>query len=56
MSAIPSKKDLVDGLKELKKEILIWRDEMKEKFDDDQILTYRPNEIDVAYRFKGNLN
>lgn len=51
---LPSKNDIVDGLKELKKEILLWRDEMKEKFEDDPVLIYRPGEIDVAYRFKGN--
>jgi hypothetical protein len=37
--------DLVrDGLKELKGEIKLWKDEMKEHFIGDPILAYRPGE------------
>lgn len=51
----PTRSEIADGMKELKKEILLWRDEMKEKFEDDPIVMYRPNEVDVAYRFTGKL-
>jgi hypothetical protein len=37
--------DLIhDGLKELKGEIKLWKDEMKEHFKGDPILAYRPGE------------
>lgn len=33
-----------DGLKELKGEIMLWKDEMKERFEGDPILVYRRGE------------
>jgi hypothetical protein len=33
-----------DGLKELKGEIKLWKDEVTEHFQDDPILAYRPGE------------
>jgi hypothetical protein len=32
----------------------MWQEEIKEKFENDPVLVYRPNEIDVAYQFNGN--
>lgn len=50
---LPSKKQMIlEGLKELKTEIGLWKEEMKEKFATDPILIYRPGEIDVAFTFK----
>lgn len=50
---LPSRKDLiVEGFRELKKEIQLWKDEMKEKLDCDPILVYRPGETDVVFNFK----
>ncbi|XP_018784615.1 PREDICTED: complex I intermediate-associated protein 30, mitochondrial [Bactrocera latifrons] len=50
---LPSRKDLiVEGFRELKKEIQLWKDEMKEKIDSDPILVYRPGETDVVFNFK----
>lgn len=46
---------IIEGLKDLKSEIKLWKEEMREKFEDDPILAFRPGEIDVAYRFKGEL-
>lgn len=40
---LPSKKQLIlDGFKELKSEIALWREEMKEKLATDPLLLYRP--------------
>lgn len=50
---IISSKQVLDGLKELKSEIKLWTEEMKEKFDDDQILVFRPGEVDIAWKFSG---
>lgn len=50
---LPSKKNLIlDGLKELKHEINMWKDEMKEKLESDPILVFRPGETDVIFDFK----
>ncbi|XP_066249678.1 complex I intermediate-associated protein 30, mitochondrial [Euwallacea similis] len=43
------------GLAELKNEVKLWCGEVKDKFESDPILIYRPYETDVAWRFK-NLN
>ncbi|XP_046992168.1 complex I intermediate-associated protein 30, mitochondrial [Schistocerca americana] len=40
-----------NGLKELKKEIFIWKDEIKEKLESDPILIYRPGETDILWKF-----
>jgi hypothetical protein len=40
--------DLIrDGLKELRGEIKLWKDEMKEHFDADPILAYRQGECRI---------
>lgn len=50
---LPSRKALiVEGFRELKKEIQLWKDEMKEKLECDPILVYRPGETDVVFNFK----
>jgi len=48
----PKKQQIIEGLKDLRDEIKLWQHEMKEKFDSDPILVYRPGEIDVAFSFK----
>jgi NADH dehydrogenase [ubiquinone] 1 alpha subcomplex assembly factor 1 len=53
--AIPTKSMILDGLKELKSEIQMWREEVKEKFESDPILVFRPGEVDVAWKFSGLL-
>uniref|UniRef100_A0A1B0G1D9 NADH:ubiquinone oxidoreductase intermediate-associated protein 30 domain-containing protein n=1 Tax=Glossina morsitans morsitans TaxID=37546 RepID=A0A1B0G1D9_GLOMM len=50
---LPSRKQMIlDGFKELKEEIKLWRQEIKETFESDPILVYRPGEIDVVFNFK----
>lgn len=46
------KKLILDGLKELKQEIGLWKDEVKEKIESDPILVFRPGETDVVWNFK----
>lgn len=49
----PSKKQLIiDGLRELKDEIKLWRQEVKEKLESDPILVFRPGETDIVFDFK----
>jgi len=48
----PFKERMKTGLDELKNEVKLWCQEMKEKLDGDPILIYRPGETDVAWRFK----
>lgn len=52
---LPSKAMILDGLKELKSEIKLWTEEVKEKFDSDPIMVFRPGEIDIAWKFSGLL-
>lgn len=40
-----------EGLKELKSEIKLWTEEMKEKLEMDPICIVRPNETDVIWKF-----
>ncbi|KAJ9591572.1 hypothetical protein L9F63_001926 [Diploptera punctata] len=48
----PSRKDLIrDGLKELKTEIKLWKEEVKEHLRGDPILAYRRGEIDIQWQF-----
>lgn len=53
MPVLPSKKMIIDGLQELKQEIALWKEEIKEKFESDPILVFRPGEIDVSWKFSG---
>ncbi|KAK4884021.1 hypothetical protein RN001_000292 [Aquatica leii] len=49
----PSKIQMIrDGLKELKQEIALWSEEMKESFESDPCLEFRQGETDVAWRFE----
>lgn len=48
----PSKIQMIrDGFKELKQEIALWSQEVKEVIDSDPIYVYRPGETDVVWRF-----
>lgn len=42
---------ILDGLKQLKKEISLWKDEVKEKLESDPLLAFRPGETDVVWKF-----
>lgn len=50
-AGIPKKKLILDGLKMLKSEIKMWKDEMTEKLKMDPIVMYRPGEVDIAFKF-----
>ncbi|XP_067630328.1 complex I intermediate-associated protein 30, mitochondrial [Eurosta solidaginis] len=51
--AEPSKKELIlDGLRELKGEIKLWKEEIKEYFEGDPVLIFRAGETDVVFNFK----
>jgi hypothetical protein len=52
---LPTKQMILDGFKEMKDEIQMWREEVKEKFESDPILVFRPGEIDIAWKFSGLL-
>ncbi|KAF4527703.1 hypothetical protein B566_EDAN016370 [Ephemera danica] len=48
---MPSKTQLIrDGLQQLKLEINLWQQEMKEKFESDPVLIFRPGEVDVQWQ------
>lgn len=41
-----SQKDLIlDGLKQLKKEIVLWKEEVKEKLECDPVVIFRPGKL-----------
>ncbi|XP_063235588.1 complex I intermediate-associated protein 30, mitochondrial isoform X2 [Bacillus rossius redtenbacheri] len=40
-----------EGLKEMKQEIILWTDEVKETFMADPFVVYRPGEVDVVWKF-----
>lgn len=44
-----------DGFKELKKEVALWSEEVKEHFEADPTIAFRPGETDVIWKF-GNPN
>lgn len=50
-----TKKSILQGLQELRGEINMWADEMKEKLESDPILVYRPGETDIVWKFSGLL-
>lgn len=51
MERVTQKKLILDGLKELKQEILLWKEEVKEQLISDPIVVFRPGEIDVMWQF-----
>lgn len=50
-SRVSQKKLILDGLKELKQEILLWKEEVKEQLISDPVVVFRPGEIDVMWQF-----
>lgn len=46
------KETMRTGLQELKKEIALWSHEVKERFESDPILIFRPGEVDVLWQFE----
>lgn len=50
-----SKAMILEGLQELKKEIKVWTEEVKEKFDTDPLMAFRPGETDIVWKFSGLL-
>jgi len=49
-----TKDHIIDGFKQLKVEIKMWRDEWKERLMCDPVLLYRPGETDVWWSFGDN--
>ncbi|KAJ4448186.1 complex I intermediate-associated protein 30, mitochondrial [Periplaneta americana] len=47
----PTTQLIRDGLKELKDEIRLWKDEVTEHFECDPILAFRPGETDIIWQF-----
>lgn len=48
----PSRIQMIrDGMKELKHEIALWRQEMKEALETDPVYIYRPGETDIIWKF-----
>lgn len=49
------KKDVIlSGLEELKGEIKLWKEEVKDRIRSDPILIHRPGEVDTAWSFKAD--
>lgn len=40
-----------EGLKELKQEIKLWSEEVKEHFESDPVMVFRPGETDIIWKF-----
>lgn len=50
---LPGKVQMIkDGLKELKEEIALWSEEVKETLESDPYLIFRPGETDVMWKFE----
>lgn len=47
----PATELIRNGFKELKQEIALWSQEVKEHFESDPILIFRPGETDVVWNF-----
>lgn len=45
---------LREGWQQIKTELAIWLEEMKEKFRMDPVLIYRQNEVDIVWQFNGD--
>lgn len=54
MAPLPFKQRMRHGLDELKKEIALWKSEVKETWESDPVLIYRPGEVDIAWDFRGD--
>lgn len=48
---LPNIQMIRDGFKELKKEVALWKEEVKEHFESDPIVLFRPGETDVKWKF-----
>lgn len=48
-----SKQMMLEGFQQLKEEIKLWKEEVKEKFESDPLVICRPGETDIAWRFNG---
>lgn len=51
---LPFKQRMRYGLEELKKEIALWKTEVKEHWETDPVLIFRPGEVDIAFDFRNN--
>lgn len=52
LKKVSQKQMILEGLKDLKHEINMWKEEVKEKLESDPILVFRPGETDVAWEFQ----
>lgn len=43
------KQQILEGLRELKQEIVLWKEEVKEKLESDPVLVFRPGEYLIIY-------
>lgn len=50
-SKVSKKQHILNGLRQLKSEIKLWQEEVKEHLLMDPVLIYRPDEVDIAFRF-----
>lgn len=48
---VSRKELLLEGLRDLKQEILLWKEEVQEKMTSDPVLVYRPGETDIVWDF-----
>lgn len=51
---VSKKQHILNGLRQLKNEVKLWQEEVKEHLKMDPILIYRPGEVDIAYRFNSS--
>lgn len=51
---VSTKQHIIDGFKQLKKEIILWKEEVKEHLRADPTLIYRPGETDVLWSFSND--
>lgn len=50
---LPFKQRMRHGFDELKKEIALWKQEIKECVESDPFFAFRPGEVDIAWKFAG---
>lgn len=51
---VSTKEHILDGLKELKKEIVLWKDEIKQQLTEDPLMVYRPGKhVTFGIKFHG---